>query len=93
VKEARSITVSFLSRLKITKPEPVEISPMERLEAAVDELNAAMENLRLNPTLVQVRPFVTSYDPRTRRRGAVVLGYWNGAAREFNITYESAHRS
>lgn len=65
----------FKKKPKIEKI--VEITPMERAQRAVDELNAAVAALREATTEGPIlRPWVRSGDARYRIRAKVMLGYW-----------------
>jgi len=78
--------VSILSRF-FKKPVP-EITPYERATLAVDELNAALKELRKDEDYKNIRPFTTSYNPVTKKRGQVVLGFWRDG--NFDVLYQGA---
>lgn len=70
------------------RPKVEEITPMERAQRAVDELNAAVAALRKATTEGPVlRPWVRSGDPRYRIRAKVMLGYWEPREQCFVTVY------
>lgn len=79
--------MSFLQRLRKKKPQRVEVTPMDRVIEAVDMLNEAIAALHRDPDQKHFRAYVTSYDPRTRTKSKVVIGFWNPLDRQFVITY------
>jgi hypothetical protein len=72
------------------KPEPVVLTPMQRAEAAIDMLNAAVADFPQDQKYI--RPYVEAGSARFHRRrcAKVMLGHWaanyvsNGA---FVVTY------
>ena len=77
--------MGFLQRLFGKKKEPV-VSPQDRAKKATDELNAALKALRKDEDFKTIRPFTTSYNPVTKKRGQLVLGFWNNG--EFDVWYQ-----
>lgn len=69
------------------KKKVVEVqTPLQRATNAVDELNAAIRELRMQPGYNNHKAYVTAYNPSTRQGSKVVLGYWSD--RHFVIDYE-----
>jgi hypothetical protein len=71
------------------KKKPTPPTPKQRAFAAVDELNAALDLLREEEGYANIRVFVVSYNPSTRRRSHIVLGTWKNRA--FDVLYEGAN--
>lgn len=76
--------MSIFSRF-FKKPEP-EITPYERATLVVDELNAALKELRKYEDYKTIRSFTTSYNPVTKKRGQIVLGFWRDG--NFDVLYQ-----
>jgi hypothetical protein len=75
---------NFLRR----KPaETVQVSPIERVTAAIDELNLAMKELRKEDEYRHLRPWVRPGDARTRSPARVMLGYWDSDTARFVTVY------
>lgn len=78
--------MSIFSRF-FKKPEP-EITPYERAIQAVDELNAALKELRKDEDYKTIRTFTTGYNPVTKKRGQIILGFWRDG--NFDVFYQGA---
>jgi hypothetical protein len=76
--------MSIFSRF-FKKPKP-KLTPYERTTQAVDELNAALKELRKDEDYKNIRPFTTSYNPVTKKRGQVILCFWNDG--KFDVIYQ-----
>lgn len=63
----------------------VEISPIERVYNAVDELNAALN--ALTPEHGRLRPWVRSGNRTLQYGPKVMLGYWDAGQDRFVVTY------
>lgn len=74
--------IPFLSRR-----EPEDIDPLERVENAIDELNAALAVLKKDEEHKHLRPWVRPGDWRTKTKPKVMLGYWSQADEAFITVY------
>jgi hypothetical protein len=62
-------------------------TPMERTLAAIDELNAALIELRKEEEHRRLRPWVRPGDARLRTSAKVMLGFWDSNHQQMIIIY------
>ena len=70
---------------KRKQPDVLELTPMERLEAACDEMNAAIRAMPVEHR--RIRPYTVTGIQINNGRPCVILGYWANA--RFNQIYSS----
>jgi len=76
-----------LSKL-LKKEKPPELSPLARVEAAVDELNYALKELRKEEEYRRYRAWVRQADPRCGLSSKVMIGYWDANVSRFIVMYD-----